>query len=352
MTHENYWRQLLRWLVDGVPGPVEVHTSTDRVEAGEQVTVTADVVDDTFVEINDAQVVGQSHRRRAARYRRADAVDRRAQRPVSRHVRLERDRACMPRGRGLRGKERRSAQGQTHVRAAPGDAEYFDATMHAARLQRIADETGGRFYTPETMGDAAEDLKYTGRGVTTVEERDLWHMPIVLLLLRRADLRRVGLSTSGGAGVRLSCRLVVRCRLAARRCCAGDRRAGATRRRRTWRSIVGLAGEPEHAELFQRWAARSSTRRRSSASKTSSTWRRSRKSTRSAITGQVDQGRDRQGVRQAGGRRRRRRRVHRADRPRHVRRQGGEVQPAGTGPDAGGFRAAAEEAASRGTSCS
>jgi hypothetical protein len=28
-----------------------------------------------------------------------------------------------------------------------------------------------------------EDLKYTGRGVTTVEERDLWHMPIVLLLL-------------------------------------------------------------------------------------------------------------------------------------------------------------------------
>jgi hypothetical protein len=33
------------------------------------------------------------------------------------------------------------------------------------------------------MGTLAEDLKYTGRGVTTVEERDLWHMPIVLLLL-------------------------------------------------------------------------------------------------------------------------------------------------------------------------
>ena len=44
--------------------------------------------------------------------------------------------------------------GATHVRAAPGDAEYFDATMHAARLQRIAEETGGRFYTPETMADA------------------------------------------------------------------------------------------------------------------------------------------------------------------------------------------------------
>jgi hypothetical protein len=26
-------------------------------------------------------------------------------------------------------------------------------------------------------------VKYTGRGVTTVEERDLWDMPIVLFLL-------------------------------------------------------------------------------------------------------------------------------------------------------------------------
>jgi hypothetical protein len=69
------------------------------------------------------------------------------------------------------------------MRAAPGDAEYFDATMHAPRLQRIADETGGKFYTPDTIGTLAEDLKYTGRGVTTVEERDLWHMPILMMLL-------------------------------------------------------------------------------------------------------------------------------------------------------------------------
>ena len=27
-----------------------------------------------------------------------------------------------------------------------------------------------------------DDLRYTGRGVTTVEERELWHMPIVLML--------------------------------------------------------------------------------------------------------------------------------------------------------------------------
>jgi hypothetical protein len=73
--------------------------------------------------------------------------------------------------------------GTTQVRATPSDAEYFDATMHAPRLQRIAEETGGRFYTPDTIAGMPEDLRYTGRGVTTVEERELWHMPIVLFLL-------------------------------------------------------------------------------------------------------------------------------------------------------------------------
>jgi hypothetical protein len=87
-----------------------------------------------------------------------------------------------------------------HVRAAPGDAEYFDATMHAATLRRIAEETGGRFYTPESLAGLAEDLRYTGRGVTTVEERELWHMPIIFMLLvgllcgEWAYRRRVGLS--------------------------------------------------------------------------------------------------------------------------------------------------------------
>ena len=55
--------------------------------------------------------------------------------------------------------------------------------MRAPLLRRIAEETGGVFYTPQTVASLAEDVKYTGRGVTTVEERDLWDMPIVLFLL-------------------------------------------------------------------------------------------------------------------------------------------------------------------------
>jgi hypothetical protein len=55
--------------------------------------------------------------------------------------------------------------------------------MRPPLLRRISEETGGVYYTPQTVSSLPDDVKYTGRGVTTVEERDLWDMPIVLILL-------------------------------------------------------------------------------------------------------------------------------------------------------------------------
>ena len=50
-------------------------------------------------------------------------------------------------------------------------------------MRRIAEETGGRFYTPDTVASMAEDVRYGGRGVTAVEERELWNMPVILMAL-------------------------------------------------------------------------------------------------------------------------------------------------------------------------
>jgi len=181
-THENFWRQLLRWLVDGVPDAVETRPITDRVEPGQPVTLTADVVDPRFVELNDANVVAhvkspsgktvdvplQWTGERNGQYRAAF--------PTTEEgwyeAKLDATRAGKPVGSAF-----------AHVRAVPDDAEYFDATMHAPLLKRIAQETGGRFYTSDKMTALPDDLKYSGRGVTAVEERELWHMPILLMAL-------------------------------------------------------------------------------------------------------------------------------------------------------------------------
>jgi uncharacterized membrane protein len=180
-THEQFWRQLMRWLVDGVPAVVDAR-AVERVEPGEPVTLTAAVVDGTFVELNDARVVAhvtppsgesfdvplQWNGERAGEYEGMFVTA-----PQGMYeIRIEASRAGTSLGSGL-----------THVRAAPGDAEYFNATMNSTRLKRIAAETGGRFYTPETIAGLPEDLRYAGRGVMSVEERELWHMPVVLLAL-------------------------------------------------------------------------------------------------------------------------------------------------------------------------
>lgn len=60
----------------------------------------------------------------------------------------------------------------------------------------MADETGGRFYTPATANTLPDDITITGAGVTLVEELDLWDMPILfvlMLLLMGAEwgLRRI-----------------------------------------------------------------------------------------------------------------------------------------------------------------
>jgi hypothetical protein len=68
-----------------------------------------------------------------------------------------------------------------HVRSSAGDNEYFDAPMRAPLLKRIAEDTGGHFFTTSNAGSLPDAISYNGRGVTVVRELDLWDMPIVLI---------------------------------------------------------------------------------------------------------------------------------------------------------------------------
>ena len=69
------------------------------------------------------------------------------------------------------------------LEVAESQEEFFGAEMRGALLRRIAEETGGRVYTPRTVKDLAQDLALGGRGVTVVREMDLWDMPAIFLLL-------------------------------------------------------------------------------------------------------------------------------------------------------------------------
>ena len=182
MTHETFWRRMLRWLVDGVPDQITAELPADRVEPGQAVTLLATVGDANFEEINNSAVIasvthpdGDFTDRRMEWTAEADGEYRATFIPPTEgfyEVRIE----------ALSGDEL-IGEDVTWLQVAPSDAEYYDSTMRTALLERIADETGGRRYTPDTVASLPDDVQFVGGGVTVVEERDLWDMPVLLLLL-------------------------------------------------------------------------------------------------------------------------------------------------------------------------
>jgi uncharacterized membrane protein len=180
--HETLWRQLLRWLVTDVPSPVTATAWPDRVEPGAEIDLLAEVTDSGFVYVNGAVVSatvttpsgrvdelplewtvardGQYH----ATYRPGETGRYEAR------IVAERGGATM-------------GERVVHFEAADLQREYFGATMRRHLLEQVAEQTGGRFYTADRVSALPEDVSITERGATVVEERDLWDMPFLFVLL-------------------------------------------------------------------------------------------------------------------------------------------------------------------------
>jgi uncharacterized membrane protein len=181
-THETLWRQMLRWLVSYVPDRVDLETGRDRVAPGESVDLVAAVEDDRYLGINNTDVT-------------AEVVDPTGYTfEVPMEWAVERDgeyRAAFPaEERGIyeirvRAFEAGAPVGSdtAYVQVADLDTEFHDAEMRSSALRRIADETGGRYYTMDDLATLPEDITFSESGTTVIEQRDLWNMPVLFLLL-------------------------------------------------------------------------------------------------------------------------------------------------------------------------
>jgi uncharacterized membrane protein len=181
-TYETFWRQMLRWLVSGVPDRVELLSAAEVDATGEETTLRADVRDRAYIGVNDAQVSAQIIA------------------PSGEEVELplewtgERDgeysAPFTPTGDGVyrvrvlaRAVGDTLASVPTFFRAAANSEEFFDAGMRASLLKRVAKETAGRFYTRATVAALPKDIVYSARGTTVLQRLDLWDMPAVFLAL-------------------------------------------------------------------------------------------------------------------------------------------------------------------------
>ena len=181
-THERLWRQMLRWLVEGVPQRLRLDLSADAVHTGGDIRLRAEVLNPDFTPIRDTTprvIVATPDGREQAL-------------PLAPHpalpgifeagFALEQSGDYLARveleteGEVTRGAQKRFGANRD------GD-EYFQSELNETRLRQVADATAGRYFAAGDHAALPGLLADNLRGAHTLVRRELWDMPVLFLLL-------------------------------------------------------------------------------------------------------------------------------------------------------------------------
>lgn len=186
-THETLWRQLLRWLVNDTPGRLDLEMDGAAVAPGEALALRATLEDERYLRVNGAAVTATV----------VGPAGVPADVPLAWTVERdgEYEGSFVPSEPGLHRVEVRAPSADAdgtgadtltavgHFRAGDPGREAFGAGRRTDLLRRLAEETGGRFYTADDAAALAEEIRYAAAGDTVQEAHPLWDMPILLLML-------------------------------------------------------------------------------------------------------------------------------------------------------------------------
>jgi uncharacterized membrane protein len=181
-SHETFWRQLFYTLVAPSPPRVSLQPERAAYEDDAAVTLDAEVLDESFRPLPQAEIRIEASSERGAvvparlepsgrgdgRY--TVAVD--AREPGLYRVQLAASAAGKPVGEAV-----------AHLRRTDGVLEQFGSWQHRPMLERIARDTGGRYWTLQDLAGLPEAIRYSRAGMVERQTLDLWNMPLAFLLL-------------------------------------------------------------------------------------------------------------------------------------------------------------------------
>jgi hypothetical protein len=193
-THDMFWQQLLHWLVSDTPGHVVASVPNQILFDDGHIRFSADVRGTDFSAAPEAQVrariIGPDGTTSVVDMTPAPdkpgafQADWTAEKQGSYVVEV-----IAQKGQDEIGRDVLSFQ------RMDGVAENFHTEQNRELLERLATQTGGRYWRPEELSKLAEQIPYSEAGITVRETKELWNLPLVflvLILLRSAEwlLRR------------------------------------------------------------------------------------------------------------------------------------------------------------------
>ncbi len=194
MTHEMFWRQVMRWLVADTRGRVSGATPEPVLLDDGSLKITARVKDMSYLPSGDATVEA-----RIVGPEGISAVVDLHPDPSEPGGYMAEWTAPRPGGYAVEVIARRGEQELGRdafaFRREDGVAESFRQEQNRDLLEKLAEQTGGRYWRPSELDRLAREVEYSEAGLTVRETKDLWNMPVVFLAflgLRAAEwlLRR------------------------------------------------------------------------------------------------------------------------------------------------------------------
>jgi len=180
MSHELFWRQLLRWLVSDTPTRVVTTIARPVLYDDGRVHLRAEVRDTTYLPTSDAQVQARIESDGGAQ-----SVDLHPDSLEQGVYTADWDAAHA----GSYVAEITATRGQQELgrdvitfRREDGVAENFHLEQNRDLLEKLSSQTGGKYYRPNEVSRLGEDISYSDAGITVRETKDLWDMPIVFFL--------------------------------------------------------------------------------------------------------------------------------------------------------------------------
>jgi len=182
MSHETFYRQLLRWLVSDTPRRVTASTPKQLLADETNVKLRAEVRDTTYLPAGDATVEAHITGPEGI----TESLDMRPE-PLEQGVYTADWTTPKP---GAYLVDIVAKHGQEDLghdmltfRREDGVAESFHVEQNKELLEKLSSETGGRYYKPNEASRLGKDINYSEAGITIRETRDLWDMPVVFLAI-------------------------------------------------------------------------------------------------------------------------------------------------------------------------
>jgi uncharacterized membrane protein len=178
---QTFWQQLMRWMVSGTTGRIVASTPKSVFADETKVRLRAEVRDKNYLPATDAKVEAHLIGPEGL----SDTVELHPD-PQSQGIFLTDWVADKPGSYVAEVTAKRGEDDTIHdvitFRREDGVAENFHTEQNRDLLEKLATQTGGRYYKPDQVKRIPDEISYSEAGISTRETRDLWDMPILFLI--------------------------------------------------------------------------------------------------------------------------------------------------------------------------